>query len=219
MTEIDKLAQTIWDYHHMNHQVKPADCIFALGSHDLNVADRAVDLYQEGYAPVIIFSGNVGRATKGVFTKSEAEMFADIAMKRGVPKEKIILETKSTNTGENILFTKRLLGEQQIKFKSFILVQKPYMERRTYAAFRKLWPEKECLVTSQKVSFRDYCKQSGEPKDYVINMMVGDLQRIKEYPTLGYQIEQEIPGDVWQAYLKLVTLGYTRSLIKKTYTV
>jgi hypothetical protein len=44
--------------------------------------------------------------------------------------------------------------------------------------------------------------------------MVGDLQRIKFYPALGFQIEQEIPDEVWQAYEKLVELGYDQHLIK-----
>lgn len=44
--------------------------------------------------------------------------------------------------------------------------------------------------------------------------MVGDLQRIKEYPIKGFQIQQEIPSNVWDAYEKLVSLGYTSHLIK-----
>jgi uncharacterized SAM-binding protein YcdF (DUF218 family) len=55
----------------------------------------------------------------------------------------VLVETRSTNTGENVLFTKRMLDERQIDVQSFIVVQKPYMERRSYATFRKVWPEKE----------------------------------------------------------------------------
>lgn len=44
--------------------------------------------------------------------------------------------------------------------------------------------------------------------------MVGDLQRIKEYPKLGYQIEQDIPAKVWKSYQKLVAIGYTKHLMK-----
>ena len=45
-------------------------------------------------------------------------------------------------------------------------------------------------------------------------MLVGDLQRIKEYPKKGFQIEQEISPEVWEAYEYLVGLGYTNYLIK-----
>jgi hypothetical protein len=46
----------------------------------------------------------------------------------------------------------------------------------------------------------------------VIDMMVGDLQRIKIYPEKGFQIPQEIPDGVWTAYEKLVAWGFTRHL-------
>jgi hypothetical protein len=47
----------------------------------------------------------------------------------------------------------------------------------------------------------------------VINIMVGDLQRIKEYPAKGFQIYQEIPHDVWAAYEELIEAGYSKRLV------
>jgi uncharacterized SAM-binding protein YcdF (DUF218 family) len=95
-------------------------------------------------------------------------------------------------------------------------VQKPYMERRSYATFRQQWPEPEVVVTSPAVSFSaylsDYSNQALSQDD-VISIMVGDLQRIKLYPQRGYQIFQEIPRDVWAAYEELVSAGYNRHLI------
>ena len=44
--------------------------------------------------------------------------------------------------------------------------------------------------------------------------MVGDLQRIQVYPEKGFQIFQEIPDEVLEAYQKLVKLGYTKHLLK-----
>jgi len=210
--EIDKLAKIIWDYHHINHQVKKADCILVLGSHDLRVAERGIDLFFEGYAPFIVFSGGLGTLTRHLFSKPEADLFAEIAIKQGVPKEKILIENKSTNTGENIAFTKNLLKAKELDFHSFIVVQKPYMERRTYATFRKVWPEKAIMVTSPQIAYENY-PNTGISKDDVINIMVGDLQRIKIYPEKGFQIYQEIPDFVWSAFQKLVTSGYTKRLI------
>jgi uncharacterized SAM-binding protein YcdF (DUF218 family) len=211
--EIKGLAKRIWDYHHLNHDLLKSDVILVLGSHDTRVAERAAELFLAGYAPVIIFSGGLGRLTKELWDKSEAEVFADIAIKMGVPAGNIIIENQSTNTGENILFTKKLLAERGIDFHSLILVQKPYMERRAYATFKKLWPEKDCIVTSPQISFDNYAK--GEDcYNELINIMVGDLQRIKMYPDKGFQIEQDIPVDVWLAYEKLVLAGYNTHLIK-----
>lgn len=204
-------ARKLWDYHHMNHTLAKSDCILALGSHDLRVADRAAELYLEGWAPILILSGGLGNVTRGIWKDPEADRFARIALDKGVPAEAIFIENKSTNTGENIQFTRRLLEEKLLHPQHFLLVQKPYMERRTYATFRKQWPDKDLLVTSPQIAFEDYPTEE-IPMERVIEIMVGDLQRIHLYPQKGFQIPQEIPADVWAAYEKLVEWGFTGHL-------
>lgn len=214
--EVDKNAKIIWDFLQMNMPLQKTDAIFVLCSHDTRVAERALELYDEGYAPWIIVSGGAGKLTESLFHKPEAEIFKDILIKGGVPETKIIVEPKSTNTGENVRFTFDLLSSGDVSFNSFILVQKPYMERRTYATFKKQWPnpETKILVTSPKLSYEEYVNSGTLDKDLIINVMVGDLQRIREYPKKGYQIEQDIPDNVWRAYEALVTAGYTRHLLQ-----
>jgi uncharacterized SAM-binding protein YcdF (DUF218 family) len=210
------LAETIWRYHQLNHELSAADAILVLCSYDLAVAERGAQLFLEGWAPLLIFSGGLGAITKRFWKEPEADQFAAIAARMGVPPEKILIENRSTNTGENVLFTKQLLAEKQIDPAKFILVQKPYMERRGYATFRKLWPGKEVVVTSPKVSFEGYLSRYSNPAlsaDEVISIMVGDLQRIRLYPAKGFQIEQDIPADVWAAFEELVDLGYDKHLI------
>src|SRR5687767_4167015 len=126
-------ARLLWEYHLMNHQPEKSDCILVLGSHDLRVAERGAELYLEGYAPLLIFSGGLGNFTKETWTSSEADLFAERAIEMGVPDNVILRENKSTNTGENIQFTQKLLQQQGLKPDTFLLVQKPYMERRSYA--------------------------------------------------------------------------------------
>lgn len=214
MTEqlLDELAQTIWDYHHLHHQLEPADLILALGSNDLRVAGYAAELYLRGWAPRLMFSGNVGALTRGRFAKSEAETFAEIAVGMGVPETAILIEPESTNTGENVVFSRRVLAAHKLDPASFLLVQKPYMERRAWATFMNFWPGKRVLAASPPISFADY-PTADLPKDLVINIMIGDLQRIALYPALGFQIAQEIPAEVWQAFERLVVLGYDKHLL------
>ncbi len=209
------LAKIIWDYHHMQHQPEPADCILVLGSHDLRVAERGAELYLQGWAPVLAFSGGLGNFTLGMWKEPEADQFAKIAMAMGVPAEAIIIENKSTNTGENILFTQKVLQERNLDPASFIVVQKPYMERRSYATFKKHWPNKKLIVTSPQITFEEYPNEE-IPLERVINIMIGDLQRIKMYPEKGFQIPQEIPANVWEAYERLIELGYDQHLMKES---
>ncbi|MDB4491785.1 YdcF family protein, partial [bacterium] len=127
-----------------------------LCSHDLRVADRAVELWNQGLAPFVIMSGGFGNFTEGVFEKPEAELFAERAIQLGLPTSKVLVEPRSTNCGENVAFTRALLAEKQIALSEVIAVQKPYMERRTFATIRKQWPALEVQVTSPQMSFDDY---------------------------------------------------------------
>lgn len=211
-----ELAKIVWDYSHMKHSLEKADCILVLGSHDTRVAERGAELFLENFADTLIFSGGLGRLTEGMWDRAEAEIFAEIAIEIGVPANKIIIENKSTNTGENILFTRRILEEKNLNFNKFIVVQKPYMERRAYATFKKHWQSKHIMITSPQISFEKYCNSSKVENinmDEVISIMVGDLQRIKVYPQKGFQIYQEIPDFVWSAFQQLVAMGYTKYLI------
>jgi uncharacterized SAM-binding protein YcdF (DUF218 family) len=201
----------------MNHSLAKADGILVLCSYDLVVAERGAKLFLEGWAPLLIFSGGLGTITSRFWTEPEADRFAEIAVDMGVPREQIIVENQSTNTGENILFTKQLLAARQITPRKLILVQKPYMERRAYATCKKLWPQVEIVVTSPQMTFDDYLDQHSNREltsEDVISIMVGDLQRIRLYPVKGFQIHQEIPDEVWAAYEELVSAGYDKHLIK-----
>ncbi len=207
-----KQAEVVWNFHLMHHDMKPCDAIFALGSNDPRVAEHAAQLFLDGYAPLLIFSGGVGKLTEGQYGCSEADYFAKIAIAMGVPKDRIIIEPKSTNTGENITFTKQILDDLNLELKTFILVQKPFMERRSYATFRKQWPNPEIIVTSPKISLIDYPTPDLSMED-ILNVMVGDLQRIIEYPKLGFQIPMDVPQNVVDAMNDLISHGINKHLI------
>lgn len=214
---IRSLVETIWRYHQLNHELAKSDVILVLCSHDTRVAERGAELFLAGWAPWLIFSGGLGAITRQLWQEPEADQFARLAVALGVPEDRILVENRSTNTGENVMFTRALVAARGLDPASFLLVQKPYMERRSYATFRKVWPEKAVLVTSPRVSLdeylRDYTHASLAPAD-VISIMVGDLQRIRLYPAKGFQIPQEIPDDVWRAYEELVDAGYNTRLIE-----
>ena len=214
--EIRELAERLWDYHHLNHELERSEAVLVLCSHDTAVAERGARLYLEGWAPLLVFSGGLGRITKNLWGEPEAELFARIARRVGVPDSDILVETRSTNTGENVQLSRRLLKERGLEPRSLILVQKPYMERRTYATFKNYWPGPRVVVTSPQVSFEEYLKHysnSALTEDDVVGIMVGDLQRLRVYPERGFQIPQEIPADVWAAYEELVRAGYDKYLI------
>jgi uncharacterized SAM-binding protein YcdF (DUF218 family) len=213
---IHALAERIWNYHRMHHHLRPADVIVVLGSHDVSVAERGASLWLDGWAPVLVMSGGLGGITRKMWTEPEADRFARIAVAMGVPADRILIENQSTNTGDNVRFTRQLLADRGLDPGRFILVQKPYMERRTCATFQKVWPGKDVIVTSPRASFDEYLARYSNDAlsaDDVVSIMVGDLQRIRWYPAKGFQIDQPIPDEVWTAFEALVAAGYDRHLI------
>ena len=186
--------------------------MIALGSHDTRVAERAADLLLEGWAPLLVFSGALGAFTLGMWERPEAEVFADVAAARGVPRERMLLEKAATNTAENVLLSRALLAARGVHPRRAIAVQKPYMERRTHATFRRHWPELDVIVTSPRLAFDDYARGSILPDD-LVHIMVGDLQRLIVYGERGWSARQEVPPDVMAAYQRLVAAGYTRRLL------
>jgi uncharacterized SAM-binding protein YcdF (DUF218 family) len=209
---VDDWARIVWDYHHVHHALEKAECIIVLGSHDTRVAERGAEVFLAGWAPLLVFSGHLGALTSGMWSRPEAEVFADVAVGLGVPRDRILIESRSTNTGQNVEFSRRLLAEKGLRPRKAIAVQKPYMERRTLATFRQRWPELEVIVTSPRIGFEAY--PSGEiRKDDVIHVMVGDLQRLLVYAKKGWSAPQEVPAEVMEAYEQLVAAGYTRRMI------
>lgn len=213
-SQIDQDARIVLDYMRLDMEIKPSDIIVGLGCLDIRVAEHSAQLFLDGYGKLLIFTGATGRITKDYNTQTEAETFRDVAISMGVPENKILLETNATNTGANIVMTEQLLDQERIAPKSIIFVTKPYMERRLYATYKKQWRKQSiaAYITSPQLSYEEHFAPGTISKKLFLNVMVSDLQRMKEYSRLGFQVEQHIPDNVWLAYKRLIAAGYTQQL-------
>jgi uncharacterized SAM-binding protein YcdF (DUF218 family) len=203
-------ALVLWDYHRLNHELAPSDGILVFGSNDLRVAAHAADLFHAGLAPWILFSGARGRMTQH-WPETEAAAMARVAREHGVPEAAILIEDRATNTGENIRFSRGLLANSGRSLSTAIIVQKPYMERRTIAALEVQWPEVDFLASSPPLDFHRYCTGELTP-GLVTEAMTGDFQRILDYPALGFASEQPVPPAAMEAYRLLTAAGLTGQL-------
>ena len=210
-------VQILWDFMHMGHALEKADVIVGFGCYDEDIPRRCAELFHRGFAPYVCFSGGLGRNTSGIWSKSEAERFAAIAISEGVPEERIILENKSTNSAENLLFTPKVLAEAGVKAEKIIAVHKPYMERRLWAAMQVYWPNVQAVYTSPQVTVEEHiahAEKIGMTRKGVIETIVGDVQRMELYAEKGYQAPVEIPNEVRAAFDALVKEGYTGQLAR-----
>ncbi len=209
--------QILWDYLGMHQKPEQADCIVGFGNFNDNIARRAAELYQAGYAPYVLFTGGLGRNTLGLLPEPEAVRFARVATECGVPEANILIEDKSTNTAENIRFTRALLEERGLPHGRILGVHQPFMERRITAAMGVYWQEARFSVTSPQVTIEQYltdARKQGVTENAAISVIVGDFQRMDLYAKKGYQLPQKIPAEAWDAFHRLVAMGYDRQLAK-----
>jgi uncharacterized SAM-binding protein YcdF (DUF218 family) len=209
--------QIIWDYLCLHQEPTAADCIVGFGNFNTDIALRAAELYRAGLAPKILFTGGLGRNTEGLLPEPEAVRFAKVAMEAGVPREDILIEDRSANTKENILFTRELLRREGLPHGRILGVHQPFMERRIAAAMGVYWPELDFSVTSPRVTIPQYLERAleqGISREASVSVIVGDFQRIDLYARLGYQLPQEIPEEAWAAFYELVRIGFDKQLAK-----
>lgn len=205
-------AETLWTYHRIDDPLRPVDVAIGLGSHDPSVATYAADLYARSLFPVVVFTGANAPTTVERFPRGEAVHYREIALEHGVPDGAILVERKATNTAENFEFSQQVLAEQGITVKTALIISRPYQQRRAFATAKKLWSDVDFFCSAVQQSLGEYVASIGDAKR-VVDMLVGDTQRLTVYAQAGYAIAQEIPAEVQAAYERLVDAGFTSRLI------
>jgi DUF218 domain len=206
-------AGLLWDYLRLGIPVKPAECLLALGSHDIGVAPRTAELYKQGIAPLIVVSGGSRAVPDGSGFPTEADCIADVLLRHGVPKEAIALERLATNTSENFWLAAELLRDLGLDPGTFLAVTKPYAERRTIATARRRWPHKVVAVTSQQVTFDEYL--AGEiPAERILSHLAGEAIRLETYAAGGLIDPAEpVPSRILDAAHALQAAGFSSRAI------
>lgn len=205
-------VETLWRYHDMRHELRPCDVGIGLGSHDLGVAVIATRLFREGLFPRIVFTGANAPTTVERFPRGEAVHYREYAVEQGVPGEAILVEPRAMNTAQNLEYSRQLLTEHRIPVKSVLIMSRPYQQRRAYATCRLMWPEVDVVCASNPLDLDDYMSSIGDRRR-VVDMLVGDTQRIEVYAERGFAIPQEMPDEVRAAFERLVAAGYTSRLV------
>lgn len=207
---ISSLKQ-IWNFTKLNQTIEPCDVIFACGCSNLDIPVRCAELFKQGYGKKILFAGGVGKITKGKFQRSEAEVYRDIAIRYGIPSGQILLETRSTNTGDNFRFSKEILENNHVK--SVLIVHFVTSERRTLATAQAILPEYHLFITSPELTFSAFLSKLQQSSEYFyreVCLLVGDIQRMIIYPQLGWQRKVDIPDSIIQTYYFLKEKGFNQ---------
>lgn len=170
--------------------------------------EAACRLVNEGGGTLLI-SGGIGHSTSFLYDaiaahpryhsldtdgKPEATLLAEVAHSYWqIPRERILLEEKSTNCGENARFTRRLLEEKGLCPSRATVIQDPTMQRRTMATFARVWQDAadaprwlsypgyrpELINTPEGVAWKT--PQAGLwPVARYLSLILGELPRLRD---------------------------------------
>lgn len=212
--EVREDVETLWVFHDLQHEPRPVDVGIGLGGHDLGVAVYTAELYHAGLFPQIVFTGANAPTTVDAFPQGEALGYRDRAIAEGVPAEAVLVEPAATNTSENLEYSRKLLAENEVEPSSVLLVSHPYQQRRAFATAQMVWPDVDVLCVSRPMALDAYVRTIGDA-DRVVDMLVGETQRLTLYAELGFiSHEEDVPADVMGAFDRLVAAGYTSRLVE-----
>ncbi|MQA86090.1 MAG: hypothetical protein GEV03_16030 [Streptosporangiales bacterium] len=202
------IAEDLWNYLRLNQEIEPAECILVFGGHDLGVARRAVQLYQEGFADLLLVSGGKAHVSTGSSFPTESDAIVDALISQRVPRENILAERLASNTSENFWLSAELLRDDGLDLHKFLIVQKPYCERRTLATARRRWPSRHVQITSEVVTFADYCARD-IPLQRILSMLAGEILRLESYARSGLiEIDEPVPADLVDGAHRLQEAGF-----------
>ena len=200
-------ASVLWEYMASFRTVTRCDAIVVCCSYDLRVCDYACSLIESNPAGTLVLSGRSGNWTRHLWNVPECQVFRERAIRNGVSADRILLEDRATNLGENVRFSRELLATAT----TATFVTKPSTVLRLKLTIEAQWPDIEAHVTCPEIRFPDeVCNAVGIIG--VIQEMVGDVQRIQRYPQRGYQAPHRLPAHVLDAWNYLIHQGFVHHL-------
>ncbi|MBU4204995.1 YdcF family protein [Patescibacteria group bacterium] len=176
--EIKKITKYIF----LDSQLRKADLAIVFGTRHQEALKKVFQLYQKGLVPRILLSGGINKITG----QNEAEQMVNDLVAKGVKKEGLILENKSTNSLENVLFSKKKI-EQEIgfpKIKKIIAVVKHYHSRRALMTLKKHFPKTVELIPVT-YDIYGFTKDNWHQNDIGKEKVLTEWEKIRQYLANG----------------------------------
>ena len=173
--------------HLIRTPLKPADLLFVFGTREDvgRRVDEAFRLWREGLFRWSIVSGGV---TPGS-ALSECEIIKAAMVARGIPPGRILEEHRSTNTGENVIFSlpiiEAALGLKNIR--SVICLGNSWTARRYPMTLHRHWPEVEKMLVT--VDSFDTPRERWHTHPVFRTLVLAEWDKIEPYKAKGFIAE------------------------------
>src|SRR3989338_2645428 len=159
-----------------NDTLEKADAIVVLEGDLLERVPEGVRLYKEGFAPFIVISG--GDTNQPAYAIPAAQMLPEF-LKRGVPREAILLEEKSQHTWDQATEIMKLAAEK--KWKRIIIVASHYHQYRAFLTFLKAMKDASLSLILMSAPVRDLKWWEKTGRGLRIDNLGTELEKIDKY--------------------------------------
>ncbi len=203
-------AEQIFRYLYIKDEPRPADLIVGFGHFDMEIPRLCGRLYESGFASCILFTGGIGAGTADL-NQPEGQAFRDALRQEfpGIPDKHVLVESQSTNTSENVLFSEEVLRLEDEGFcfekgiRTVLAVASPYRQRRVMLTLGRLYPDVR-VVNVPPVSTLEEQRALFDTKGQeLVPMLAGEVERLVRYAKLGYIREEKLPPHIEEAYRAL----------------
>jgi hypothetical protein len=204
-------AELLFDYLCMRDPFAGnADIIIGFGHFDEKIPIRCAQLFLAGKSKKILFTGGRGSGTSDL-PASEASFFLEVVKNHypGVHRNVVVIEEKSTNTAENLLFSERALRDLAIplvfgkNLNRALIVANAYRQKRVWLTCAHIFPGVEFVNSPPETTYEnERALFDRKGLDYV-QCLTGEIERIVQYGKRGYIARVIIPDPVSRAYFLL----------------
>lgn len=176
----------ITNYIFLSDKIEYADIalVFGIWDHWKDSVKKAVELYKDGKVTMVLLSHGVNPSTQ----INEGDMMEKEALRLGIPRDKLLLENKASNTLENVLFSQNIL-DQQIglgKINSLVAVCANFHARRVYMTLKKHMPRHiKIKISPYDPSFINITKGNWSETEEGRKLVNGEVEKISQYVAKG----------------------------------
>ncbi|MBI5769383.1 MAG: YdcF family protein [Verrucomicrobia bacterium] len=178
------------------------DAVIGFGHFDLRIAARCAELWAAGQVARVIFTGGVGAGTADLGQPEADAFLAHVGrLHPGLPRERIVVENRSTNTGENIRFTLELLAREPAgrELRRVVLVANPSRQRRVMQTWRRLAPEIVAQAAPPATTLEEERRLFAAHGQDLLAQLAGEVERLRTYPERGWIEPIAVPDTVRRA--------------------
>lgn len=172
----------ITEYIFLESNPKKADLALVFGTRYQEPIDMVFRLYRDKFVDKILVSGGINK----VNGENESHTMSEKLVALGVDQKDILLEDQSTNSLENVLFSRDVI-EKELGFnaiKKIIAVVKHYHSRRAIMTLKKHFPKTVELIPAA-YEIHGFTKDNWFKSDLGIEKVLGEWEKIQKYLSQG----------------------------------